>query len=207
MVLVAQASPAGLRPALCRVLAELGEVQVRLRAPELAALAPGSVALLRVVPEDILWLNYNRPLVSERRLKLVLWAEGEVASAMRAQAPDFFDWISHVLPCPRLTPGFALSGVKALGPGSLLLLDDGKVRLRVEAAGDDFHARLARALNECRASVVLSGYGSDIYDNLFRGWHRLEMKAPPSLGASERTEVLWSNRPLGMPDLFTEMGA
>ena len=80
MVLVAQASPAGLRPALCRLLAELGEVQVRLRAPELAALAPGSVALLRVVPEDILWLNYNRPLVSERRLKLVLWAEGEVAS-------------------------------------------------------------------------------------------------------------------------------
>jgi len=78
---------------------------------------------------------------------------------------------------------------------------------RLEAAGDDFHARLARALNECRASVVLSGYGSDIYDNLFRGWHRLEMKAPPSLGASERTEVLWSNRPLGMPDLFTEMGA
>jgi len=118
MVLVAQASPAGLRPALCRLLAELGEVQVRLRAPELAALAPGSVALLRVVPEDILWLNYNRPLVSERRLKLVLWAEGEVASAMRAQAPDFFDWISHVLPCPRLTPGFALAGVKALGPRS-----------------------------------------------------------------------------------------
>ena len=29
------------------------------------------------------------------------------------------------------------------------------------------------------------------------------MKAPPSLGASERTEVLWSNRPIGTPDLFT----
>lgn len=78
---------------------------------------------------------------------------------------------------------------------------------RLEAACDDFHARLARALNECRASVVLSGYGSDIYDDLFRGWHRLEMKAPPSLGASERTEVLWSNRPLGAPDLFSELGA
>ena len=137
MVLVAQASPAGLRPALCRLLAELGEVQVRLRAPELAALAPGSVALLRVVPEDILWLNYNRPLVSERRLKLVLWAEGEVASAMRAQAPDFFDWISHVLPCPRLTPGFALAGVKALGPRSTARWDGDGLVGALRSAGQE----------------------------------------------------------------------
>ncbi len=137
MVLVAQASPAGLRPALCRLLTELGEVQVRLRAPELAALAPGSVALLRVVPEDILWLNYNRPLVSERRLKLVLWAEGEVASAMRAQAPDFFDWISHVLPCPRLTPGFALAGVKALGPDATARWDGDGLVGALRSAGQE----------------------------------------------------------------------
>lgn len=137
MVLVAQASPAGLRPALCRLLAELGEVQVRLRAPELAALSPGSVALLRVVPEDILWLNYNRPLVSERRLKLVLWAEGDVASAMRAQAPDFFDWISHVLPCPRLTPGFALAGVKALRPRSSARWDGDGLVAALHSAGQE----------------------------------------------------------------------
>ncbi|MCK6520975.1 protein kinase [Myxococcota bacterium] len=137
MVLVAQASPAGLRPALCRLLAELGEVKVRLRAPELASLAPGDVALLRVVPEDILWLNYNRPLVSERRLKLVLWAEGEVASAMRAQAPDFFDWISHVLPCPRLTPGFAVAGVKALSPRSSARWDGEGLVGALQSAGQE----------------------------------------------------------------------
>jgi DNA adenine methylase len=67
----------------------------------------------------------------------------------------------------------------------------------------DFHERLAAALNDCKASVVLSGYDSTAYDDLYPGWHRVEMKAPPSLGASGRTEVLWSNRPIGTPDLFS----
>lgn len=74
---------------------------------------------------------------------------------------------------------------------------------RLEAADDDFHERLAAALNDCKASVVLSGYDSTAYDDLYPGWHRVEMKAPPSLGASGRTEVLWSNRPIGTPDLFS----
>lgn len=73
---------------------------------------------------------------------------------------------------------------------------------RLEAADDDFHTRLAEAMNECEASVVLSGYDSNLYRELLPGWHRAEMKAPPSLGATERVEVLWSNRPLGEPDLF-----
>ena len=76
---------------------------------------------------------------------------------------------------------------------------------RLEAADGEFHARLAVALNDCAASVVLSGYDSPEYDELFPGWYRFEMKAPPSLGASERTEVLWSNRPLGEPDLFSAL--
>jgi DNA adenine methylase len=73
---------------------------------------------------------------------------------------------------------------------------------RLEAADNDFHVRLAAALNDCKASVVLSGYDSAAYDELYPGWFRVEMKAPPSLGATERTEVLWSNRPLGAPNLF-----
>ena len=76
---------------------------------------------------------------------------------------------------------------------------------RLEAADDDFHARLAAALNDCKASVVLSGYDSTSYGDLYHGWYRVEMKAPPSLGASERTEVLWSNRPIGEPDLFSTL--
>ena len=59
------------------------------------------------------------------------------------------------------------------------------------------------ALNGCKASVVLSGYDSPLYAELFDGWHRLELKAPTTLsGDTDRVEVLWSNRPLGEPDLF-----
>lgn len=68
---------------------------------------------------------------------------------------------------------------------------------RLEAAGDTFHRDLADALNACKASVVLSGYNSDLYAEMYPDWHLVEMKAPPSLGASERIEVLWSNRQLG----------
>jgi hypothetical protein len=53
------------------------------------------------------------------------------------------------------------------------------------------------------AASCEAGYDSTAYDDLYPGWHRVEMKAPPSLGASGRTEVLWSNRPIGTPDLFS----
>ena len=35
------------------------------------------------------------------------------------------------------------------------------------AADDDFHERPAAALNDCKASVVLSGYDSTAYDDLY----------------------------------------
>lgn len=77
---------------------------------------------------------------------------------------------------------------------------------RVEMTADDAHVALADALNECKASVVLSGYDAPLYAELFDGWHRLDLKAPTTLsGDTDRVEVLWSNRPLGEPDLFDLM--
>jgi len=74
---------------------------------------------------------------------------------------------------------------------------------RVEMTGDDAHIELAGALNECKASVVLSGYDAPLYADLFDGWHRVDLAAPTTLsGDTDRVEVLWSNRPLGEPDLF-----
>lgn len=97
-------------------------------------------------------------------------------------------------------------------PGNCLYVDppyaaETRVALnqyRLEAAGEDFHERLAEALNNCKASVVLSGYASETYTDLYPGWHSVEMKAPPSLGGTARTEVLWSNRHIGEPDLFSQ---
>lgn len=74
---------------------------------------------------------------------------------------------------------------------------------RVEMLQDEAHVALADALNECKASVVLSGYDAPLYAELFDGWHRLDLAAPTTLsGDTDRVEVLWSNRPLGEPDLF-----
>ncbi|MEW2474632.1 DNA adenine methylase [Micromonospora gifhornensis] len=62
------------------------------------------------------------------------------------------------------------------------------------------HRELAEALHACKAAVVLSGYASDLYDReLYAGWDRHSMSAWTGQGESaNRTEVLWSNRPLGL---------
>ena len=62
---------------------------------------------------------------------------------------------------------------------------------------DADHRDLAVALNACRAHVLLSGYPSALYDELFAGWHQVHLSAR-SDNALKRdvTEVVWSNRPL-----------
>jgi DNA adenine methylase len=63
---------------------------------------------------------------------------------------------------------------------------------------DADHRDLAGALRKARASVVLSGYPSPLYDELYAGWNRTEFTAGTGQNAEtwgNRTEVLWSNRP------------
>ena len=63
---------------------------------------------------------------------------------------------------------------------------------RVEMTADDAHVALADALNECKASVVLSGYDAPLYADLFGDWHRLDMRGATTLsGDTDRVEVLW----------------
>lgn len=77
-----------------------------------------------------------------------------------------------------------------------------------EMRGEGEHRELAEALTACKAAVVLSGYPSPLYDDLYAGWHRRDMAASTGQGGTwaNRTEVLWSNRPLGdQPGLFDEL--
>lgn len=66
----------------------------------------------------------------------------------------------------------------------------------VEMSHADEHEELAEALRHCSAAVVLSGYSSALYEDLYRGWYRVEMDAftGQSGKAGARTEVLWLNR-------------
>jgi DNA adenine methylase len=83
---------------------------------------------------------------------------------------------------------------------------------RHELVSADEHRDLADVLLRCRSSVVLSGYDSDLYRDLYdaAGWHRFEYGAWTGNGmrdgadktSGDRTEVLWSNRPIGEPTLF-----
>lgn len=64
------------------------------------------------------------------------------------------------------------------------------------------HRELAHALASAKSAVVLSGYHSELYDELYDGWHVAEMsaftgQANGGRSGGERVEVLWSNRPLG----------
>jgi DNA adenine methylase len=79
--------------------------------------------------------------------------------------------------------------------------------------GDDAsHQRLAECLTATPAAVVLSGYHSPLYDELYAGWRRVEV--PVTVHASNsttnirgaRTEVIWSNRDLDEGRLFDLAG-
>jgi DNA adenine methylase len=71
-----------------------------------------------------------------------------------------------------------------------------------EFASEEDHRRLAEALRASSATVLLSGYHSTLYDELYAGWFRTERKvlrrASNGRSASQvhTVEVVWSNRPL-----------
>lgn len=100
-------------------------------------------------------------------------------------------------------------------PAALLYVDppylgstrDQRNNYRHEMKAEIDHRTLADALNAAAAAVVVSGYASDLYDrDLYAGWDRVTLAAFTGNGteAKARTEVLWSNRPLGAQfDLFS----
>lgn len=86
----------------------------------------------------------------------------------------------------------------------------GGTNYRHEMPNESDHRELAEALLDARAAVVLSGYASPLYESLYAGWDRVEIATGTGLGGTwgMRTEVLWSNRPLGaQPSLLDELAA
>lgn len=95
-------------------------------------------------------------------------------------------------------------------PDMLLYCDppyDGATRARNyrhEMTSPESHRDLAEVLHSARATVVLSGYPSPLYDEIYADWHRTEIDAWTGGGLNAgmskrdgtRTELLLSNRPL-----------
>lgn len=81
---------------------------------------------------------------------------------------------------------------------------------RIEMTDDAQHEAFAQVCHDAKASIVISGYDSDLYAELFTDWHRHEIKAPTTLsGDTDRVEVLWSNRPfpIHQQDSLLDLGA
>lgn len=63
----------------------------------------------------------------------------------------------------------------------------------VEMESEQEHTRLIKVLKEHSGSVVLSGYDSELYNDLLAGWTRYEFATQAEQG-KKRTEVVWVNR-------------
>jgi len=59
-------------------------------------------------------------------------------------------------------------------------------------ADDEHHAKLADALRRTQAYVIVSGYASDAYDELFEGWERRERQSTADTG-KKSVECVWLN--------------
>lgn len=69
---------------------------------------------------------------------------------------------------------------------------------RVEMRSEKAHQELLEACLSVDAAVVVSGYGSELYDGMLGGWYRVELPMVTSQGSGDgrRVEIVWSNRAL-----------
>jgi len=72
----------------------------------------------------------------------------------------------------------------------------------IEMMDEGSHIRLAEVLKSCAGSVVLSGYPTPLYEELYAGWQRhLELTKPRS--KDSKLEVLWI-KPSTVPKLIVQ---
>jgi DNA adenine methylase len=67
---------------------------------------------------------------------------------------------------------------------------------------DDDHRTLAAKLETLKGMVIVSGYHSPLYDEIFAKWQRVERRALAD-GARERIEVLWLRNVTPQDDLWS----
>ena len=131
------------------------------------------------------------------------------ASSNRSCTVPAHDWMHYpdviMIFCARLQgvtiecrPAFEVIAHRDM-PDTLIYCDPPYVS-SARNAGDDYlhemsdddHRSLADILHASRAMVVISGYPSDLYNDLYHDWRQVQRTALAD-GARARTEVLWLN--------------
>jgi len=151
------------------------------------------------------------------QLRRTGWRQYVQPAGSNASMPDYLaGYVDRIAPAAERLQHVSLEARPALEiiakygahPDVLLYVDPpylGTTRTRSwdgyehEMRGEPDHRELAEALHAARAAVVLSGYPSELYDReLYAGWDRHTFAAGTGQGGrwGNRTEVIWSNRPL-----------
>jgi hypothetical protein len=147
MVLIDHADDAHLRELFLAVREAHPTADVVLTPEALFDAAPGSVVVYLPLAEHADALNAGRPLVAERELKVLLWCHDETTLALATKAPDFYDWISHVVECPRKPAPWVVATFRCAMeypdvPG-VVWLGDSSPEEGIEAAGGKVTRRIS----------------------------------------------------------------
>jgi DNA adenine methylase len=82
---------------------------------------------------------------------------------------------------------------------------------RLDACTEADHRKLADALHGCAGTVLLSGYDSPLYDDLYGDWWQVRQTVtkPSSnrrgIEGSDAVEVVWSNRPISAQESLFDL--
>lgn len=71
---------------------------------------------------------------------------------------------------------------------------------------DTDHELLLHTLRCSKAKIMISGYSSDMYDEMLSDWKRIEFTSHAEQGR-KRTEVIWMNYEVGQMSLLVDDGA
>lgn len=159
LVLLDGASPEVLGTLVRALLPQHPDLDVVADLPDLEDIPNGSTIIYCPHPSQAEWLNMARPLFAERQLKVLLFCSSEVSAALAHRAPDFFNWISHRIECPK---GHYLPAVRGLRAAVC------HRALGVSWHGGDFAPIFAEALPK-RSLTVLSS--SISYDSMVEAMH------------------------------------
>lgn len=57
---------------------------------------------------------------------------------------------------------------------------------------EEDHVKLLETIKSSKAKVMISGYQTDMYDEMLKDWNRVEIPSTAELGM-KRTEIIWTN--------------
>ena len=87
-----------------------------------------------------------------------------------------------------------------LDPPYLLGTRCGKQKQYKHEMSDEDHEEMLQKAIGSKAKIMISGYASEMYDDMLAGWRRKEFRSHAEMG-SKRTEVVWMNYESGQMEL------